>query len=1691
MCLLTYGRVQQSAFVPSQIVRIHSESNSVFSRIVFQVFLRHPNDDMRIRISGSRKNGCENVVTACKRTVPLLIFALALLLVSAARANVSITAATGGSGVSADTAANAPSPAWTTLGPITITEGTNADFSTGTNVTLILSVPSGFQFNTAVTPDTTFTAGQDITSASVSAISSTNLTVTLTVAATVGVDSLTIGGTTGLQVRPTVTTPLSTGRHIYRPSSGGGTATIKGISTSSSGSSGSDFGDLSEAAGAPAVVRVETSANGSGSVVATQNVSAGNSLTVYSIVRDAYGNFVTNAPADSWSLINLTGGVANSDLVASTNLQSAVFTGHLPGTAVIQANLGSLTPTDSGTLTVVYGPATKLFVVLPGETFTSGVGNSGTPLTQTVGVPFTITALVAIDNLTNIATSYSGAKTISYNGPGGSPTYTTSVSFTNGQSTTPLVTTLVKAETTNIAANVSGLTAVRSSTLTVIPATGATQLQLLAPGETAAPGTASGKTGTPTAQPTGYPFNVTVRAVDAYWNLISTVSDTVGLTSSDASAVLPPSAPLAGGTLSLPVTLVTIGSRTLTATDLSNGSVASNTSAAINVTAGPFVQLQTLLPGETNAPGTPTGRTGTPLAQTAGAPFTVTVNAVDTNWNVVASASGYGYSMHVTSSDTNATLPSNANLSSGTKTFSVTLKTAGTATVTASDASDGTKTPGTSSAVTVNSAAFSKLQVLVPGETAAPGAATGKTGSPLPQAAVVPFNITVNAVDANWNPINTNDTVHLTSTDVLATLPPDAPLNNGSQTFTVTLNSGGTRTITASDVTQTNITANTSAPIFVTVGNFAQLQVLMPGQTAAPGTATGKTGTATNLTAGTAFTVTVWAVDANWNPIPTNDIVSLSSSDGAATMPTNAALVNGTKTFSVTLKTAGSQTITAADVTNPGIGANTGSAATVNAGSASKLVIAAQPSATATVGVPFAQQPVIYVEDAYSNIRSNDTNTVVTAARSSGSGTLQGTTAMTAFQGVVTYTNLAHPTATNITIRFTGSGLTSATSSVVSVTSGTFSRLLVLLPGQSISPGSASGTSGTASVTAGTNTAVTVIATDIDFNPIPGISDTVSLTCTDTNAILPVAAALTNGTNTFPLTVNSSGSRSIIATDVSDGSKTPYTNTVNVSAGPFVQLQLLVPGELAAPGTPAGMTGSPLTQTSAVPFSVTANAVDANWNVVSSASGSSYTVGITASDTNAILPSNANLSSGTRSFNVTLWSLGAWTVTASDLVDTNKTASTSPNITVVQGGFSKLQVLMPGESAAPGTPSGKTGTPLPQSAGTPFTVTVNAVDPSWNLIGTNDTVHFASSDHYAALPADLALVGGSATVGVTLNTAGNQTVTASDVTQTNILANVSAVTTNSAGAFAKLQLLMPGETAAPGSATGVTGTPSARTAGSSFNITVNAVDALWNIVSTNHTVGITSSDANATMPTNAALSSGSKTFSVTLKTGGAQTVTATDITDGTKSPATSPATVVNAGTCTKMQLLVPGETAAPGGTTGKSGTPNAQTSSVAFAVTVNAVDANWNLVSTAPTNTIKITATDTNAILPANAALASGTESFNVSLVSTGLFTLTATNVTDGTKTSSTSPPITSNPAPSKTNQSPTVQPLSLAGSGAVVITWTAVSNTTYRVQYETGLNAGGWVDLSPNVTATGPTASYTDNSGAAGQRFYRVLVVQ
>jgi hypothetical protein len=103
-------------------------------------------------------------------------------------------------------------------------------------------------------------------------------------------------------------------------------------------------------------VRVETAADGSGTVVAARNLIIGTSLTGYAITRDQYGNYVGNLTTAIWYLINKTGSVTDSDLSPATGA-SAVMIGHKAGTGVIHVAATGLTSVDSGTVTVVAGSA--------------------------------------------------------------------------------------------------------------------------------------------------------------------------------------------------------------------------------------------------------------------------------------------------------------------------------------------------------------------------------------------------------------------------------------------------------------------------------------------------------------------------------------------------------------------------------------------------------------------------------------------------------------------------------------------------------------------------------------------------------------------------------------------------------------------------------------------------------------------------------------------------------------------------------------------------------------------------------------------------------------------------------------------------------------------------------------------------------------------------------------------------------------------------------------------------------------------------------------------------------------------------------------------------------------------------------------------------------------------------------------
>ena len=137
-------------------------------------------------------------------------------------------------------------------------------------------------------------------------------------------------------------------------------------------------------------IRVETTANGSGGILSAQTINIGSSVTGYAVTRDQFGNFVTNAAADSWSLMGITGGVVSGDLVAAGDKKSALFTGHAVGSVCIHVTYGSLTSNDSGLITVAQPPAPP-----PPPPPPSGGGGGG-------GGPSTPPSVAGVTNLVNV-----------------------------------------------------------------------------------------------------------------------------------------------------------------------------------------------------------------------------------------------------------------------------------------------------------------------------------------------------------------------------------------------------------------------------------------------------------------------------------------------------------------------------------------------------------------------------------------------------------------------------------------------------------------------------------------------------------------------------------------------------------------------------------------------------------------------------------------------------------------------------------------------------------------------------------------------------------------------------------------------------------------------------------------------------------------------------------------------------------------------------------------------------------------------------------------------------------------------------------------------------------------------------------------------------------------------------------------
>lgn len=622
-----------------------------------------------------------------------------------------------------------------------------------------------------------------------------------------------------------------------------------------------------------------------------------------------------------------------------------------------------------------------------------------------------------------------------------------------------------------------------------------------------------------------------------------------------------------------------------------------------------------------NLAGAVTFRVTAPATTTSGSVLPMTVTAVDAAGNV---ATGFRGAVYISSSDPAATTatgyafnPLDAGIpyvftaaDAGTHAFTgaIRLVTGGDQTVTVS-------APNLTAATT---------HVAVTGQVAklafsAPAATTaGDT-----------FAVTVSAIDtAGAVATAYSSAVHFSSTDALAGLPADytfTPEDAGSHTFTVTLKTAGSPFVSAKEVGGTiggGATVNVAAAA-------AQSLTLAGGGGAI----------------GVVRPVLVVAKDAYGNVASGyNGTVHVTSSDPAAVLPADVALVNGVATVSVKLLTVGTQTITATDVANAAITGTVSSDATPPV--AALFAVSGFPATVAGV----AQTFTVTVRDTIGQVATGYTGTIYFSSSDVQAGLPASYTFTAADAGVKTFTATLKTAGTQSLVVRDLTGLLVGSQAGIAVTPAAFAKYALTVPNGADSKGHVL-------VTAGDAIALTVRATDAFGNTIVGYKGKAKFTSTDAQAALPADYAFTAadaGVHTFT-----------VALKTATPNGTVWSFNV-VDAANAAALSTITNFEVVNAAAVKFVLNTPTNATTGSPFTFKVTALDAYGNTAKNYFG---TVHLGSAAAGLGLPADYTFGSddaGVHTFTATANTTGNVTVTVSDVANTSLTA-TSSTISVKAG----------------------------------------------------------------------------------------------------------------------------------------------------------------------------------------------------------------------------------------------------------------------------------------------------------------------------------------------------------------------------------------------------------------------------------------
>lgn len=944
--------------------------------------------------------------------------------------------------------------------------------------------------------------------------------------------------------------------------------------------------------------------------------TSGSADTITLTAKDVNGNLITSGGLSV--AFGNSGGTSTGSIGSVTDngngTYSAIFTGLAAGTAttITSAIGGSAVSSSLPTITVTPGAATHLgFLSQPSN------ATANTSITPAVQV-------VAQDAGGNLATGFSGNITVAIGANPGSGTLsgTTTVAASSGASSFSNLSINKSGTGYTLVASATGLTGTTSSSFTIAPGA-ASQLAF-----TAQP---SNSTALSAISPA-----VQVSVEDASGNLVTSYSGSISLSFG---------ANPGGGTLSGTTTVAASGGISsfsgLSINKSGNGytlsatasGLSSATSSSFNISAGSATQLAfTVQPSNTTA-----ASSISPSVQ---------VSAEDAAGNVATSFSG------------NVTVAIGSNPSGGTL--------------------SGTTTGAASSGV----ASFSGLSINRSGNgytlTAAATGLSGATSSSFNISSGIASQLVFSAQPSDTTAASSiSPAVQISVEDAGGNL---VTTFSGNITMAIGTNpAGGTLSGTTTVAASSGVASFSGLSINKAAAGYT-LATSATGLTGAtsssftinPGSATQLVFTAqpTNTVSATSVSPAVLASaeDANGNLATSYSgnitiAIGTNPNSGVLSGTTTVAASGGISSFSnLSINKAGNgYTLTASA---SGLTGATSSTFNISAGPAAQLVFSVQPSNTVSMA---SISPAIQVaaQDAGGNPVSGYSGSITIAiANNPNSGTLSGTTTVSAFSGVSSFSGLSIDKAGNgYTLTASASGLSNATSSAFNISVGAAAQLVF-----SSQPNN---TTATNSI----SPAVQVSAEDAGGNAVTSYSGnvTVAIGTNPGSGTLSgtTTVAASSGVASFSsLKINLIGTGYTLTASAT-GLSGATSSAFNITVGP--------PTKLAFTAQPSNTTS-----TNAVSPSVQVTAEDAGGNPVPSYSGN-VTVAIGTNPSGGTLSGTLTnaASSGVAGFsNLSIDKAGTgYTLTAAA---TGLTGTTSTAFNILVGPASQLAFTVQPSSAIAG-----------------------------------------------------------------------------------------------------------------------------------------------------------------------------------------------------------------------------------------------------------------------------------------------------------------------------------------------------------------------------------------------------------------------